>query len=71
MTYGYLYPEKEAWCYSEWDSSAADYVVKIRRQSSQYKALTSLATLEQQNATRTSQYVSRCDDYIQFRKSYK
>jgi len=71
MTYGYLYAEKDAWCYSEWDSSAADFVVKERRQSPQYKVLTALADLEKQNATRTSQYVSRCDNYIQFRKSYK
>ena len=70
MTYGYLYAEEDAWCYSEWDSSAADFVVKERRQSPQYKALTALAALEKQNATRTSQYVSRCDEYIQFRKQF-
>ena len=71
MSYGGLYQEDDGWCYTEWDSKESDFVKRIRRQSGQYAAFAALADAEKKNATQTSQYVSRCDEYIQFRKHYK
>lgn len=68
MSYGYLYSDK--WYENEWDSSVSKYVTKPMRLSAQYKAMAALANLEKQNAARTSQYVSRCDEFLQFRKTY-
>jgi len=71
MSYGYMYSEEERWSYSEWDSQKADYVSRAKPQSQQYKAFAALADFEKANAGSTSRYVSRCDTYIQFRKTYK
>ena len=69
LSYGYLNPS--LWYEEEWDGNAATIVRKPRRQSSQWRAFTTLAAFEQQNATRTSGYVSRCDEYRQFLKHYR
>ena len=61
---------KDLWRESVWDEKASAQVWKINRQSPQYRAFQGLADLEKQNAQRTSQYVSRCDEFIQFRKQY-
>lgn len=71
MSYGYLYPERLGWAVSEWDSKQMDYVKRVNLQSPQFKAFAALTDLEKANATRTSRYVSRCDEYIQFRKTYR
>ena len=65
-----LYPNRSRWKYGYWDSEAADWVTKVNRQSPQYRAYQGLMELETQNATRTSEYVSRCDDFIQFKKQF-
>jgi hypothetical protein len=66
-----LYREGSWWRENVWDNNASDYVWKINRQSPQYRAFSGLADLEKQNATQTSRYVSRCDEFIQFKKQYR
>ena len=70
LSWSEFYPETKRWRCSEWDSETTDYVWKVNRQSPQYRAFSGLADLEQQNASRTSQYVSRCDEFIQFKKQF-
>ena len=69
LCYGYLYPT--LWQMSVWSEADADYVMKQYPQSLHFKAMAALYELEQKNATRTSEYVSRCDNFAQFRKVYK
>ena len=69
LCYGYLY-------FSEWDiqpwncdePNARAYQRFTSPKSPQYQALTALADYERTNKAGVSNYVSRCDDYIQFRK---
>ena len=70
LAWAELYPEAKRSHYSVWDEQATDYVWKVNRQSPQYRAFSGLADLEQQNASLTGQYVSRCDEFIQFKKQY-
>ena len=70
MSWGELYNEKELWRTPEWNSQTYEYDWKVQPQSPQYRAFSGLAELEQQNASRTSPYVSRCDEFIQFRKHF-
>ncbi len=67
----YYYMHKDPWYTFEWDSSKMEDVLKVHPESSQYQALIELARFEQQNAQRTSQYVSRCDNYTTFLSSRK
>ena len=69
MSYCYLH--KNPWFTFEWDDSKLENVMKIHPESSQYQALTVLARFEQENAQRTSSYVSRCDNYTAFLSSRK
>ena len=69
MAYSGLYDK--AWYSTEWDDKTADMVRRVNRQTANYRAFAALADYEKQNATRTSQYVSRCDDYKQFCKTYR
>lgn len=66
LSYVYLHPSP--WYSMEWDNSLSDTHRVLHPQSSQYKAFAALTVLEKQNATQTSSYVSRCDEYKQFRK---
>jgi sulfur relay (sulfurtransferase) complex TusBCD TusD component (DsrE family) len=66
LSYSGLYAAP--WYESVWSDQANDFVRKPDSRSAQYKAFASLQTFEQQNATRTSSYVSRCDEYRQFCK---
>ena len=68
MSYCYLHDGNQAWYTNDWDEQASDYVWKPRVNSTQYRAFAALTDFEQANASRTSPYVSRCDEYIQFRK---
>lgn len=61
---------KDLWRESVWSEQAGDWVWKVKRQSPQYRAFQGLADLEKQNPNRTAQYVSRCDEFIQFKKQY-
>ena len=69
MSYGYLNPQK--WYEDVWNEKTYDYDHRPNRRAAQYRAFAALADFEKQNATRTSKYVSRCDEYIQFCKQYK
>ncbi len=69
MSYYYLH--KNPWYSSEWDDTKMDYVIKYHTDSPQYEALKELARFEQANAQRTSNYVSRCDNYTTFLSSRK
>lgn len=69
MSYVYLNPT--AWYTEVWDSETFETYRKPNSKGTQYQAFAALSDFEKANATRTSQYVSRCDEYIQFRKVYK
>lgn len=72
LSYGYLYFSE--WLMQPWFSDTPDspsYQRLKNPRSRQYKAFAALADYERQNATRTSSYVSRCDEYKQFLKSYR
>ena len=68
LSYTYLYPQP--WYESEWNDRTNNVDRKPNARSSQYKAFATLAAFEKQNATRTSGYVSRCDEFRQFLKVY-
>lgn len=72
LSYGYLYFSE--WQLQPWYSDNPDapsYQRLKNPRSRQYQAFAALADYERQNATRTSSYVSRCDEYQQFLKAYK
>ena len=71
MSWSELYHEKDLWRTLEWDSQTYENYWKVQPQSPQYRAFSGLADLEKQNPSQTSQYVSRCDEFIQFKKQYK
>ena len=68
LSYGNI--NTQPWYSAEWDGQKGDYYKKVDTRSQQYKAWAALAAFEKQNATRTSRYVSRCDEYQQFLKVY-
>ena len=70
LSYAELYNENQRWFTREWNNETYEYDRKTSSNSQQYRAFAALANFEKQNATRTSQYVSRCDEYIQFRKQF-
>jgi hypothetical protein len=70
LSYGELYNENQRWFTREWNNETYEYDRKTSSNSQQYRAFAALANFEKQNATHTSQYVSRCDEYIQFRKQF-
>lgn len=61
----------DSWYKEEWSDQQTDYVKVLQKQSHQYKALRMLYDFEQQNKSRTSSYVSRCDVLKQFVKSHR
>ena len=66
----YIYLNKDAWYEHQWNSDTADYVRIPQRASAHFGAWATLATLERANAGRTSDYVTRCDEYKQFLKVF-
>ena len=70
LSYGELYKEEQRWFTKEWNDEAYEYDYKPSPNTLQFRAFAALANFEKQNATHTSQYVSRCDEYIQFRKQF-
>ena len=68
MSYGGLYPEKDQWSVYEWNEAEVEYQKIAKPQTSQYQAFRALAAFEAQNTQGASRYVSRCDEYRQFRK---
>ena len=69
LCYGELQPTR--WYESVWNEETYEYDHIPNPQGAQYRAFATLADFEKKNASRTSSYVSRCDEYIQFRKQYR
>ena len=67
----YVYLHPTPWFEYEWNSTTSEYDRKSLKGSSQWRAFAALVDYEKQNAVRTSMYVSRCDEYIQFKKVYR
>jgi len=67
----YIYLYEKPWYDEVWNNKTYVNDRKPDTRSQQYKAFATLAALEKQNATRTSQYVSHCDEFKQFKKFYK
>lgn len=77
MGYRELYtasPNADAklWFETRWSSNPDDdgYVTIYHRQAPQFRAYQSLFSLVE-NKRETPQYISRCDDFLQFRKYYR
>ena len=71
LAYVYMHSEHERWFIEEWNGNLLEYITRPRRQATQYKAFAILADFEKEHPGRISDYVSRCDEYIQFRKQYQ
>ena len=71
LSFGDLYPEGNRWYRSEWNRQTGKYRTLPQTSATQYLAFSALADFEKTNSKGISTYVSRCDEYIQFRKSYK
>ena len=70
LCYGELQPYSR-WYENIWNNKTYEYDRKPNPQAVQYRAFATLVDFEKKNASSTSQYVSRCDEYIQFRKQYR
>ena len=57
------------WTTNDWDEQATDYVRKYNSQSQQFGAFKSLYSI-MDNTGSLPEYISRCDEYRQFRKYY-
>ena len=57
------------WISNEWDEQLSDFVTKYNQQSPQFRAYQGLYNLIAPTTAEPT-YVSRCDDYAQFRKYY-
>ena len=68
LGYQYFYGESDLWRTSVWNEQTYEEEWRVNKQSPQYRAFSALADLEKQE--KVSPYVSKCDEYIQFRKQY-
>ena len=66
----YVYLNPDSWYTEEWNRDISDFVRKVNKDTQQYRAFAALADFEKTNADGPATYVSRCDEYIQFKKSY-
>lgn len=66
----YVYLNPDCWSTEEWDRERSEFVRIVNRETQQYRAFAALADFEKANADGPATYVSRCDEYIQFRKNY-
>ena len=71
LAYSGLYPEDQIWYTTEWSSEESKYLTLPRTESLQYKAFAALATFNRFSKAPESDYVSMCDEYIQFKKRFK
>lgn len=67
----FVYFNNDRWFREEYDRSTGKFVTIAQPTTDQYQAFTVLADFERTNPKGVSTYVSRCDEYIQFRKYYK
>ena len=68
LSYGGLYSEGQAWYELEWNGAELKYDIVPRTNTLQYKAFTALANFAHYSKAPESDYVSRCDEYKQFKK---
>lgn len=66
----YVYLNPDCWRTETWDSNLRTYVSYPNEDTQQYRAFAALADFENANPDGPATYVSRCDEYIQFRKHY-
>ena len=66
----YVYLNPDCWSGEIWDSDLRTYVRRVNKDTQQYRAFAALADFENSNPDGPATYVSRCDEYIQFRKNY-
>jgi len=69
LCYGGLY--RRQWYDEVWNDATYEFDHKPNPASANYQAFATLRAFEQQHAGRTSRYVSRCDEFIQFCKQHK
>ena len=73
MGYRELYNDKNGkslWTGMVWDEAKTDYVQKYYRQSPQFRAYQALFDIVD-DAPEEPMYVSKCDEFDQFRKYYR
>ena len=70
LAYGELQHDALWFTTGDWNSTVRDYEVLPQRSSSQWKAFAQLAEFEKSNPNGQSQYVTKCDEYYQFKKFY-
>ena len=63
-------PGAKLWFSTDWDDSTANYVQHYHQQSQQFIAYQNLYAFTGDSATQPT-YISKCDDYAQFRKYYR
>lgn len=68
LSYGELYDKNQTWYENEWSETEMKFIAIPRPMSQQYKAFAALATFAGFSNAPQSDYVSRCDEYKQFRK---
>ena len=67
----FVYFNSNCWYESVYNRSTGKYNTIPQPKTDQYKAFAALVDFEKTNSKGVSTYVSRCDEYIQFRKFYK
>ena len=67
----FVYFNSNGWYESAYNRSTGKYTTIPQPKTDQYKAFAALVDFEKTNSKGVSTYVSRCDEYIQFRKFYK
>ena len=71
LSYSYLYTDDQRWYSQDWDSDVMKYIVIPQPDNQQYKAFAALANFANYSTAPESDYVSRCDEYKQFKKHFK
>ena len=67
----YCYLNDDLWYESKWDSQTSSYRRVVNSLTKHYRAWKALADFENAHPGSTASYVSRCDEYKQFRKHYR
>jgi len=71
FAFSFVYLNSNSWYESVYNRSTGKFNTIPQPNTDQYKAFVALADFEKTNSKGVSTYVSRCDEYIQFRKFYK
>lgn len=59
------------WYTEEWDEKAVEYLRHPNKRSPQYRAFATFTDFQKNSKSPTPEYISRCDEYKQFRKHYR